>query len=94
MPPIEIEVDTLDQLKAIADVGVDAILLDNMSLAEMASAVELIDGRYLVEGSGGITLHNVADVAATGVDIISVGALTHSVRALDIGLDYTIDDSQ
>ena len=67
--------------------GADAVLLDNMDPATLARAVAMIDGRAAVEASGGITLETIGDVAATGVDVISVGALTHSVMQLDIGLD-------
>ncbi|HMD02470.1 MAG TPA: nicotinate-nucleotide diphosphorylase (carboxylating), partial [Candidatus Baltobacteraceae bacterium] len=87
--PIEVEVDTpaqLDEVLAHAD-SVDAVLLDNFSIADLRAAVRRIDGTLTVETSGGITLANVADVAATGVDVISVGALTHSVQALDVALD-------
>lgn len=73
------------------DCEVDIIMLDNMSPEMMTEAVELIDGQALVEASGGITLETVQDVARTGVDIISVGALTHSASACDIGMDWTIE---
>ena len=94
MPPIEVEVGTIDQLREVADVGTNAVLLDNMSLGDMKFAVEFIDGRCLVEASVGITLDNVADVAAAGVDFVSVSALTHSARALEVGLDYITDNNQ
>lgn len=84
---IEIEVDTLEQLKAVLQEGVDVILLDNMSLEELAMAVKLTAGRAVLEASGNMSLERVAQVAATGVDIISVGALTHSVKNFDVGLD-------
>jgi len=86
---IEIEVDTLAQLDAVLehDGDVDAILLDNFSLVDTHEAVRRIGGRMIVEASGGITLDNIAELARSGVDVISVGALTHSVVALDIGLD-------
>lgn len=89
---IEIEVDTLAQLDTVLASGhrPDCILLDNFSLADLREAVRRIDGRGTIEASGGITLGTVADIATTGVDVISVGALTHSVRALDIGLDIAI----
>ena len=67
----------------------DIVLLDNMSVDEMAEAVRITGGRALLEASGGITLDNVAAVATTGVDLISVGALTHSVKALDISMDIS-----
>ncbi len=86
---LEIEVDTLDQLAEVLafEGGVDCVLLDNFSLDLLREAVRRIAGRATVEASGGITLANVAAIAACGVDVISVGALTHSVTALDIGLD-------
>ena len=84
---VEVEVDRLDQIEPALEGGADIILLDNMSPDELRRAVELIAGRALTEASGGITLESVCDVARSGVDLISVGALTHSVRALDIGLD-------
>ncbi|MBW3087725.1 carboxylating nicotinate-nucleotide diphosphorylase [Bifidobacterium sp. 82T24] len=85
---IEVEVDRLDQIPAALDGGADTIMLDNFTLDDTRRGVALIDGRALVEASGNMTLDRVADVAATGVDIISVGALTHSVRSIDLGLDY------
>lgn len=88
MVKIEAEVDTLEQLKKILDSGIDVVLLDNMSPAQIKEAISMIDGRFLSEASGGINLSNVADYAKMGVDYISVGALTHSVKALDLGLDY------
>lgn len=84
---IEIEVQTYDEAKEALEAGADIILLDNMPIAEMRSVVEMVAGRALLEASGGITLDNVRAVAETGVDIISAGALTHSVRALDISLE-------
>ncbi len=90
---IEVEVETPEQAQEAADAGAELILLDNMSLEEMGRAVELVGGRALLEASGGVTLETVAAVAATGVDLISVGALTHSAKALDIALDFTIDAS-
>ncbi|PJM73674.1 nicotinate-nucleotide diphosphorylase (carboxylating) [Bifidobacterium primatium] len=85
---IEVEVDRLDQIPGALDGGADTIMLDNFTLDDTRQGVELIDGRALVEASGNMTLDRVAAVAATGVDIISVGALTHSVRSIDLGLDY------
>lgn len=85
---IEVETDTLEQVQECLGCGVDIIMLDNMTYAEMKEAVALIDGRALVEASGGVTLETVADVAGTGVDIISSGALTHSVSSCDIGMDW------
>ncbi|PLS30618.1 nicotinate-nucleotide pyrophosphorylase [Bifidobacterium margollesii] len=84
---IEVEVDRLDQIPAALAGGADTIMLDNFSLADTARGVDLIDGRAIVEASGNMTLDRVAAVAATGVDVISVGALTHSVRSIDLGLD-------
>jgi nicotinate-nucleotide pyrophosphorylase (carboxylating) len=85
--PIEVEVTSLAQLEEALPLDVDRILLDNMSLAEMREAVRVAGGRTPLEASGNVRLDNVADIAATGVDFISIGALTHSVRALDISLD-------
>jgi len=84
---IEVEVETLEQLREAIDAGADIVMLDNMTPSEMAEAVGIVDGRALTEASGGITLDNVKEVAATGVDRISVGALTHSVTGLDISLE-------
>ena len=84
---IEVEVETLDQVREAVDAGADIVMLDNMSPSEMAEAVRIVDERALTEASGGITLDNVREVAATGVDRISVGALTHSVTGLDISLE-------
>jgi nicotinate-nucleotide pyrophosphorylase (carboxylating) len=83
----EVEVDRLEQIEAVLAAGVDTLLLDNFSLSELRAGVQRVAGRSLVEASGGVTLDRIAVIAATGVDIISVGALTHSVRALDLGLD-------
>jgi nicotinate-nucleotide pyrophosphorylase (carboxylating) len=88
MVKIQVEVDTLDQLEILLPLGVDAVMLDNMDIDTMRRAVSLVNGRMLVEASGGITPETVSNVAATGVDLISSGALTHSVKALDIGLDF------
>lgn len=84
---VEVEVEDLEQLKEALDAGAEIVLLDNMDLEKMAAAVEAAKGRAFTEASGGITLETVRGVAATGVDIISVGALTHSVTALDISMD-------
>jgi nicotinate-nucleotide pyrophosphorylase (carboxylating) len=84
---IEVEVDELDQVEQALQGGADIILLDNMSPEQLRQAVRLISGRALTEASGRVTLESVRAVAASGVDLISVGALTHSVRALDIALD-------
>lgn len=85
--PIEVECDTLEQVSEALDRGVDAILLDNMSLDELRSAVAFVGGRARLEASGGVTLESVRAVAETGVDEISVGALTHSARSLDVSLE-------
>ena len=87
MVKIEIEVDTLEQLKEALAAGADAVLLDNMDPATLKQAVAMIDGRAIAEASGRITIDTARIVADTGVDIISVGWLTHSAAALDVGLD-------
>ena len=81
------EVDRLDQVEAVVNAGVDTILLDNFTLADVRAAVEIIAGRATVEASGNVNLETVAEIAATGVDVISVGAITHSAGVLDLGLD-------
>jgi len=88
--PIEVEVTTLEQLDEALGLGIERIMLDNMSPETMAEAVRRAAGRAELEASGGITLASVARVAATGVELISVGALTHSVKALDISLEITL----
>jgi nicotinate-nucleotide pyrophosphorylase (carboxylating) len=85
---IELEVDTLAQLEEALGLGVDAILLDNMNIEQMRRAVAMVEGRATTEASGGITPATAPAIAATGVDLLSLGWLTHSVRVLDIGLDY------
>ncbi|MEU1078483.1 MULTISPECIES: carboxylating nicotinate-nucleotide diphosphorylase [unclassified Streptomyces] len=85
--PIEVEVDTLDQVGEVLEAGADLILLDNFTPEETARAVELVAGRAFLESSGRLTLDNAAAYAATGVDYLAVGALTHSAPILDIGLD-------
>jgi nicotinate-nucleotide pyrophosphorylase (carboxylating) len=84
---IELEVDTLDQLAEALEVGVDAVLLDNMTPETLRHAVGMVDGRAITEASGRITLENAPAVAATGVDLISCGWITHSAPILDLGLD-------
>jgi nicotinate-nucleotide pyrophosphorylase (carboxylating) len=84
---VEVEVDRLDQIEGVLAAGIDTVLLDNFTTAQLREGVAVIAGRALVEASGGVTLEKIAEIAATGVDVISVGALTHSVRALDLGLD-------
>jgi nicotinate-nucleotide pyrophosphorylase (carboxylating) len=85
---IELEVDTLGQLEEALAEGVDAVLLDNMSLDSLARAVAIVDGRAMTEASGRVTPKSAPALAATGVDLISIGGLTHSAPALDIGLDF------
>jgi nicotinate-nucleotide pyrophosphorylase (carboxylating) len=87
---LEVEVDRMDQIEPVLAGGVDTIMLDNFTLDELRAGVALVAGRALVEASGNVNLATVADIAATGVDIISVGALTHSVIALDLGLDVDL----
>jgi nicotinate-nucleotide pyrophosphorylase (carboxylating) len=86
---VEVEVDTLDQLEQALAAGSDVVLLDNMSPELLRQAVRITAGRARLEASGGITIDTIREVAETGVDAISVGALTHSVRALDIALEVT-----
>lgn len=90
---VEVEVVDLAGVREALDAGADIIMLDNMNLDQMRAAVNLIDHRALVEASGGITLETLADVAATGVDLISSGALTHSAPSLDISLNFDIATS-
>ena len=85
---IEVEVDTLSQLERALALGVDAVLLDNMSVDQLKEAVAMAAGKVITEASGGITAATAPAIAAAGVDLISVGWLTHSAAALDIGLDY------
>ncbi|MDA1102334.1 MAG: carboxylating nicotinate-nucleotide diphosphorylase [Gemmatimonadetes bacterium] len=85
---VEVELDELTELEAVIEAGADVILLDNMSPANMKEAVRRTAGRALLEASGGVTLENVREVAETGVDLISVGWLTHSAPALDVALDF------
>jgi nicotinate-nucleotide pyrophosphorylase (carboxylating) len=85
---IEVEVDNPAQVQQALAAGADIILLDNMDLEQLRTAVHWINGKALTEASGGVTLSNVKAIAATGVDFISVGALTHSARAVDIALDF------
>jgi nicotinate-nucleotide pyrophosphorylase (carboxylating) len=87
--PVQVEVDSLEELDEALDAGARTVLLDNFSLDDTTEAVTRCRavGGVFVEASGGVTLDTVADIARTGVDAIAVGALTHSVRALDIGLD-------
>jgi len=85
---IEVEADTLEQVQQAADAGADIILLDNMAPAELRAAVNMVAGRAKAEASGGVSLASARIIAEAGVDFISVGAITHSARAVDIGLDF------
>ena len=87
---IEVEADELEQVEQALSAGADIILLDNMTLDQLSAAVEVVKGRAQTEASGGVTLANVRAIAETGVDFISVGALTHSARAVDIALDFEL----
>ena len=87
---IEVEVEDMDQVRKAMKSGADIIMLDNMDANMMAEAVRLIDGKALVEASGGVTLEDIPAIAATGVDLISVGALTHSATSLDISMNMTL----
>jgi nicotinate-nucleotide pyrophosphorylase (carboxylating) len=87
---LEVEVDRLEQIEPVLAAGVDIIMLDNFSLADLATGVALVAGRAIVEASGGVNRETVRAIAETGVDVISIGALTHSARALDLGLDVDI----
>lgn len=88
MVKIELEVDTLEQLEQALALGVDAVLLDNMTLEQLRRAVTMVAGRAITEASGRITPTTAPEIAATGVDLISIGWITHSAPILDIGLDY------
>jgi len=87
---VEVEADTLDQVEQAVAAGADIVLLDNMNLVQSRLAVQKCKDRALTEASGGVTLAGVRAIAETGVDFISVGALTHSARAIDIGLDFEL----
>ncbi len=86
---VEIEADTLEQARQAVEAGADVVLLDNMSLEQLRSAVVEFKGRTQLEASGGVTLDTLHAIGETGVDFVSVGAITHSARAVDIGLDFT-----
>jgi nicotinate-nucleotide pyrophosphorylase (carboxylating) len=88
MVKIEVEVDTLDQLALVLNHNIDAVLLDNMAPDTLAKAVKMVGGRMITEASGGVSLTTVRGIADTGVDLISIGALTHSASVLDLGLDF------
>jgi len=89
---IEVECDTIEQVAQAVDAGADIVLLDNMDVATLREAVALVAGRAKTEASGGVTLTSVAAIAASGVDYVSVGRLTQSAPAIDIGLDWTTDN--
>lgn len=91
---VEVEADTLEQVRQAVEAGADFILLDNMSCETLSRAVELVAGRSQLEASGGVTLETVRALAATGVDFISVGAITHSAPAVDIGLDFLAESGE
>ncbi|PKA40228.1 carboxylating nicotinate-nucleotide diphosphorylase [Rhizobium sullae] len=93
MVKVEVEVDTLDQLREAMEAGVDAVLLDNMAPRELCEAVEIVAGRAITEASGRVTPETAGAIAASGVDLISVGWLTHSAPTLDIGLDWKSNHS-
>jgi nicotinate-nucleotide pyrophosphorylase (carboxylating) len=86
----EVEVDRMEQVEPVLAAGVDTIMLDNFTLEDLAAGVALVDGRARVEASGNVNLGTVAAIAGTGVDVISIGGLTHSVNALDLGLDIEL----
>jgi nicotinate-nucleotide pyrophosphorylase (carboxylating) len=85
---VEVEIERLDDLESVIEAGADIVMLDNMAPAVMREAVEQASGRVLLEASGGITLDTIRAVAESGVDLISVGGLTHSSPALDVALDF------
>lgn len=93
MVKIEVEVDTLDQLNEAMEEGIDAVLLDNMTPDQLRQAVAFVAGRAITEASGGITPATAAEIAAAGVDLLSIGWITHSAPTLDIGLDFTAHQS-
>ena len=84
---VEVEVESVDEARQALEAGADIIMLDNMPVRDIRTVVELNRGRAVVEASGGVTLENVRSVAESGVDLISVGALTHSARALDLSIE-------
>ncbi|MCI0156003.1 carboxylating nicotinate-nucleotide diphosphorylase [Leifsonia shinshuensis] len=88
---LEVEVDRIDQIEPVLAAGVDTIMLDNFTLDELRAGVAIVGGRAIVEASGNVSLSTVREIAETGVDVISSGALTHSVRSLDLGLDVVVD---
>jgi nicotinate-nucleotide pyrophosphorylase (carboxylating) len=94
MAKIEVEASHLKQVQEAVEAGADVVMLDNMTLAQMAEAVKLINKRADVEASGGITLENIRQVAATGVDFISSGALTHSAPVVDFNMKITMNGAK
>ncbi len=92
LSPIEVEVDTLAQVKEALEAGADRLLLDNMDMSTLRKAVAMIDGRAQTEASGGIDLDTIRDIAQTGVNFISAGRITQSAAAMDIGLDWNVTD--
>lgn len=88
---IEVEVDRMNQIPGALEGGADTIMLDNFTVSQLREGVEMIGGRAVVEASGNVTVDTVAQIARTGVDVISVGALTHSVKSLDLGLDISVN---
>ena len=90
--PVEVECDSLDQVREAVEAGADKILLDNMSVERLREAVKLVAGRSRTEASGGVTLETIRAIAETGVDFVSVGRLTQSAPAVDIGLDWRAAD--
>jgi nicotinate-nucleotide pyrophosphorylase (carboxylating) len=91
---IEVEARTIEDVRQAVELGVERIMLDNMDVNEMAQAVALVAGRAKLEASGNVRLENVREIAETGVDYISIGALTHSVQALDVSLDWTAQENE
>ena len=89
---IQVEVENLEELREAIKAKSDAILLDNMSLGQMREAVSINSGRILLEASGGINLNTIEEVARTGIDLVSVGRLTHSARSIDISLRVTSNE--
>jgi nicotinate-nucleotide pyrophosphorylase (carboxylating) len=86
--PIEVEIDSLDQVNAAVEAGAEVLLLDNMDVSTLSRAVKIVAGRARTEASGGVNMENIREVAETGVDFISVGRITQSAPAVDIGLDW------
>ncbi len=90
----EVEVDRAEQIEPVLAAGVDTIMLDNFSVDELRAGVKQVDGRAIVEASGNVNINTVTEIASTGVDVISIGGLTHSVSALDLGLDIELKATQ